>query len=604
MRVSGSLDGLNSDPYDEYNARLKERSAALQRLERRDRLISTLRLCIGLVTAVLLWLIFVSRLVSLFWLLVPLALFTILAILHEKTIRQKASVHNAVRFYRNGINRITDRWFENGNPGQEFLDESHLYAADLDLFGKGSLFQLLSIARTQTGEKTLASWLCQTSSREVIQARQSAVEDLRMRLDLREELARLGEDIRVAAHTDLLMRWSNSPPLLPGLVPRLIAPLLVVLTTLAFARSLLLEMGNTPVFIFLFLEAGFGLIYRRRVRRAIGQIEQPKNELKLLSRTFERVEKEEFNAPKLREIQARLRSGDISASGQIARLSRLVDRLDDRRNAFFRPLSYLLLWTTQIAFAIEAWRRDCGPAVERWLAAMGELEALSSLAAYAYEHPGDPFPKIVEQGPCFTGEELGHPLLPQAKCVRNSIQLDPDLRLMIVSGSNMSGKTTLLRTVGVNAVLAMVGAPVRARRLKLSPLVIGATLRIHDSLQEGKSRFYAEILRLREIVERARNSLPVLFLLDEILHGTNSHDRLIGAESVIRTLIETGAIGLVTTHDLALTRIAESLTGPAANVHFQDQLIDGQIIFDYQMHPGIVQKSNALDLMRSIGLKV
>jgi DNA mismatch repair ATPase MutS len=242
--------------------------------------------------------------------------------------------------------------------------------------------------------------------------------------------------------------------------------------------------------------------------------------------------------------------------------------------------------------------------VRQWLGAAGEIEALSSLAAYSYEHPNDPFPEFVEGAAVFDGERLGHPLLPAARLVRNDVRLAGGLRMLLVSGSNMSGKSTLLRTVGVNAVLAMAGAPIRAARLRLSPLAPGASIRVTDSLQGGASRFYAEITRLRRILDIARGPLPLLFLLDELLNGTNSRDRRTGAGGIVRGFLEHGALGLVTTHDLALTEIAEAMGAAAQNVHFEDHLENGVITFDYVLRAGVVQKSNALEMMRAIGLDV
>ena len=258
--------------------------------------------------------------------------------------------------------------------------------------------------------------------------------------------------------------------------------------------------------------------------------------------------------------------------------------------------------------------------MRRWLDAAAELEALSSLAGYAFEHPEDPFPEVLDldpaRGAVLRGEALRHPLLPAA--VPNDVSLGGDgPRVLLVSGSNMSGKSTYLRTVGVNVVLALAGAPVRAARLALTPLHAGATLRIQDSLQAGKSRFYAEITRLKELADLAAGDLPLLFLLDEILHGTNSHDRRIGAEAILHGLVAKGAIGLVTTHDLALTELARQTAGrvgegpagatqaaPLANAHFEDQVKDGEIAFDYRLRPGVVAHSNALALMRAVGLRV
>jgi DNA mismatch repair ATPase MutS len=226
------------------------------------------------------------------------------------------------------------------------------------------------------------------------------------------------------------------------------------------------------------------------------------------------------------------------------------------------------------------------------------------VAGYAYEHPSDPFPEIVEQGPLFDASGLGHPLLPSSACVRNDLRLDGGRLLLLISGSNMSGKSTLLRAVGVNVVLALAGAPVRAEALRVSPVSLGASIRINDSLEAGRSRFYAEITRLRQLMEIARDRPPLLFLLDEILHGTNSGDRRTGAEAVVKGLLDRGGLGLVTTHDLALAGIAEALAPRARNVHFEDHLEGGRMAFDYRLKDGVVRKSNALALMRAVGLDV
>ena len=245
-----------------------------------------------------------------------------------------------------------------------------------------------------------------------------------------------------------------------------------------------------------------------------------------------------------------------------------------------------------------------------WIDGIADFEALSSLACYRYEHSDDPFPEIVSvpvssnKAGLFEGQQLGHPLLPRATMVRNDVHLGGDMQLLVVSGSNMSGKSTLLRTVGINVVLALAGAPVRATSLRLSPLAIGATLRIQDSLQEGRSRFYAEITRIRKLADIAAGPVPLLFLLDEIFHGTNSHDRLQGAAGVLQGLLDRGAVGLITTHDLALTSVADELSPRATNVHFADWFEDGDIKFDYRMKPGPVTRSNAIALMRAVGLDV
>jgi hypothetical protein len=381
----------------------------------------------------------------------------------------------------------------------------------------------------------------------------------------------------------------------------------LALAALALATLILWIAGYGPIpFLVAFIIGrAFSLRLQAPVNRALSAVDEAGRDLTLLSEVLGRLESERFSSPRLAELRAALDVEGLPPSRQISRLNRLIDLLDARRNMLFAPLALLTLWPLQFAIAIERWRQASGPAVALWLAAVGEFEALGSLASYAYEHPQDPFPELVEEGVCFEGEGLGHPLIPEAANVRTDLSLSNERnRVLIVSGSNMSGKSTLLRTVGTNTVMALAGAPVRAGGLRLSPLQVGASIRIQDSLQAGASRFYAEITRLRQIVELTESALPVLFLLDEILHGTNSHDRRIGAEGVVRGLLRRGAMGLVTTHDLALARIAEELAPHAANVHFEDHLEDGKMTFDYRLRPGVVQRSNALELMRSVGLEV
>jgi len=350
-------------------------------------------------------------------------------------------------------------------------------------------------------------------------------------------------------------------------------------------------------------EAGFGLWVRPRVDLAIATAARPGRELDMLVGILESVEERHFESERLQRAVRALRSDGALPSAVVRRLQRLLVLLDSRRNQFFAPLAVLLMWGTQMAMALEEWRGRHGDAISRWVVAVGELEALASLSAYHYERPEDTFPELVEQGPCFRAVALGHPLLQRQVCVRNDVRLDATHSLLIVSGSNMSGKSTLLRAVGVNAVLALAGAPVRAQHLALSCLHVGGTLRVQDSLRQGMSGFYAEIQRFRQLVDLASQAPPLLFLLEEILNTTNSHERRIGAEAVIGSLLRRRAIGLVTTHDLAITEVVPAVSG-AANVHFVDHLEGDHIRFDYVLHSGVVGKGNAVDLMRSIGLEL
>jgi hypothetical protein len=561
------------------------------------------RLATALLFIGMLWLVFGSKVLSAWALIFPVSVFCGLALYHDRLYRARDRAQRAVSFYERGLERIENRWQGKGNQETAYAEEAHLYAKDLDIFGPASLFELLCTARTRSGEEILASWLREPVPRSEILQRQEAVQELRNHVDLREDLSVLAPEVRSAIHPEFMSKWASAPLALHSTGIRIALAMLVSSMLLVFAYGYF--GNNQPLLaILLGLEIMVGLTYMRRVRAVIWAIEEPVKELSVLGLALRRMEQEAFKSERLRQLQRSLAKEGRRPSQEIAYFLKLVEYLNQRRNQFFGILSGPLLWATQFAFAIEAWRMRCGPFIVGWLEAFGEFEALCALAGYAYEHPEDPFAEIVEGETTLECEELRHPLLLRSSCVPNTVRLGGELQLLLVSGSNMSGKSTLLRTVGINVVLALAGGPVRATHMKLCVLSIGATLRVQDSLQAGVSRFYAEISRLKETMNLTAGPLPVLFLLDEILHGTNSHDRAIGAEAVVRGLVDGGAIGLVTTHDLALARVAESLKPRARNVHFQDHLEDGRMTFDYRLRPGVVEKSNALELMRAVGLRV
>jgi hypothetical protein len=536
-------------------------------------------------------------------LLVPVVVFAVLVVYHDRVFRARASANRAIAFYERGLARLADSWIGQGEPGDRFRDDEHLYANDLDLFGRGSLFELLSVARTRPGEETLAQWLKNPAPAAEILVRQNAILELTPLLDLREALALAGEDVRAGVEGELLVAWAEAPPALRPKWMRAVAVLLTIATIAALAW-LFTARQALPLEIAIFVQILAGWAMRRPILRTLHAADRPARDLDILSHILEVLERATFASPRLLELRRRIETDGSAASTAIGQLHRLMELHDWEHNLIFAPFAATLQWGTHLAWAIEAWRARHGVHVRRWLDAVAEIEALSSLAAYRYEHPADPFPEVIDGLATFDGERLGHPLLPASRMVANEVRLAGVTRLLIVSGSNMSGKSTLLRTVGVNAVLAFAGAPVRAGKLRVTPLTIGATLRIQDSLQEGRSRFYAEITRIRRLSDAARGTPHLLFLLDELFHGTNSHDRLIGASGVLRRLVEHGAIGLVTTHDLAMTRVVDELTPRAINVHFDDWFAEGELRFDYVAKPGPVTRSNAIALMRAVGLDV
>ena len=590
-------------PGDEYRSRLALRRASHDTLNARDARLSAARLVtfgLGAAVAIAAW----NGIVSWWWLTIPVIAFGILIQRHDGVIRARDAAARAIVFYERGLARIEDRWMGTGEPGERFRDDRHPYANDLDLFGAGSLFELLSIARTRAGEETLAAWLKQPAPPDAVRVRQQAVEELTPSLDLREALALAGTDVRAGVDSDALVAWAHEPPVLRHGWLRQAAG---VLSAAAVATAGWWAFTGDPALFLLVIavEILFSFPQLKTIERALHAAEGPARDLDILAHVLERLERDTFTAPRLAALRGSLDTGSVPASAAIGRLHRLVELHDWQHNQFFAPIGAAVLWGTHLAWAIESWRRHYGSHVDTWLRTVGEFEALSSLSAYRYEHPGDVWPEIANGSHGgFDGEALGHPLLPSARMVRNDVRLAGDTRLLVVSGSNMSGKSTVLRTVGINAVLAQAGAPVRAAALRLTPLAIGATLRIQDSLQEGRSRFFAEITRIRELTDLAKGPMPLLFLLDELFHGTNSHDRLVGASAVLRTLLDRGAIGLITTHDLALTAVATELAPLAVNVHFDDRFEGGEMHFDYRMKPGPVTRSNAIALMRAVGLDI
>ena len=610
---------MTSDPRSTYTKLLAERRADIAAREARHRKLGHAKIAVAAVGVALVWLALSQGASSILWVLLPIAAFVALVVIHEKLLAEMERCRRAAGFFEKGLARLDGNWAGTGESGERYNDPAHPYALDLDLFGKGSVFELLCTARTQIGEDRLAQWLKTPAPPDVVAARQAAVNELRDRLDLREQLAIVAEEARRGVDPVSLAHWGEAPARLRESGFRLKVRLFTVIGISGFVAlwvnllqsasviHLAPQLDKLPLDFFLvalLINGWFLYRHNGEMGVAVSAVEEAAHELGLLSEVLVRMEREQFRCPLLAGLRASLDVEGDPPSRRLARLKRLVEYLDSRDNVVVRVLEPFLLWTPHLALKVEDWRSHSGAAVRRWLHAAGEMEALCSLASHAYEHPDDPFPEFTTDGPWLEAEALGHPLLPEAKVVRNNIQIGGKLRVLVVSGSNMSGKSTMLRTLGVNTVLAQAGAPVRAHSMRLAPLALGASIRVTDSLQGGVSRFYAEILRLRQILDETAGPLPVLFLIDEFLHGTNSHDRRIGAEALVRGLVERGAIGLITTHDLALADIADQLGERAANVHFEDQIVDGQIRFDYGMRPGVVRKSNAIELMRQVGLEI
>ncbi|HTZ48106.1 MAG TPA: DNA mismatch repair protein MutS [Verrucomicrobiae bacterium] len=514
---------------------------------------------------------------------------------------QFAQCNSLLAYYEKSDARLTHQW-QRLDPGESFLDADHFYSKDLDLFGVGSLYQLLCSARTQIGRQSLANWMKAPANIREIQARQEAISELRERRDLPEIIAGAGPEKAVDFRPEFLRSWAGpSSPSIPPWAPILafLLPLLIIATPILYWVALVTVHGLWTCLVFLLCcEAVLAMAFRGQTRATFESLGSLSIELPLIRELLQIMEREQFASSKLRELAGKLRDRGSGASRTIGRLQKMIWFLKLREIDLLAYPLFCLLWGTQFAMGVERWRQRHGAAMLGWITALGEFEALLSVATYAYEHPDDRFPELVEQGPRFEAQGLGHPLL--AESVRNNVQLDSTVRFLIVSGSNMSGKSTFLRAIGLNAVLAFLGAPVCVAALRLSPMTIGAAIRVQDSVVDGRSHFLAEMYRLRRMIETAERE-PSLFLSDEIMGGTNSHDRRIATEWVIRALMRRDAIGAITTHDLALTEIAANGL-PGANVHFADSGESGNLCFDYKLRPGVLTHSNALNIAHMLGI--
>jgi hypothetical protein len=509
--------------------------------------------------------------------------------------------------YARGTSRLNREWKEL-DPGTNFADRDHPYASDLDLFGVGSLYQLICSARTQIGRETLVNWMKQGADPAEIRARQEAVAELRERRELPELLATAGKTQNADVRADFVKSWAaeKTPgfPLYARVTAMALALAALAIPCLYFAHVIRLEQLPRFVLYVAAAQLWFGMMYRDQVKRVIGWTEPIAVEMPIVREIARLIEREDWKSERLRAVALRFKQHG-AASVRIARLQRLIWLFRQRENEILIYISFCLLWSTQLAMAIETWRKEHGAELVDWLGALGEMEALISISTYAYEHPADPFPTIRDKAIVFDGVAVGHPMLDETSCVRNTVKLEAggaakDSQFLVISGSNMSGKSTFLRSIGMNAVLAAMGAPVRCTSLTISPLAICAAIRIEDSVIDGKSNFLAEMQRLKRMIDMAASG-PVLFLADEIMAGTNSHDRRIATEWVVRALVKRGAIGALSTHDLALTEIAGNGL-PGRNVYFEDSGENGALSFDYTLRTGILSRSNALNIAHLLGI--
>ncbi len=613
-----------SDVTKEYEARWARHEAVRSEAARRSRKLSSQRSVVFLLTvAALIAFDFFSGMaqqVALGVMALLVVTFVAQVVIHRRVRAEERWSALLAGVAQEGVLRCERRWadLEEALPVIErpgpTVRAGHAYALDLDLTGRASLFRLLGPVTSQRGRTLLADWLLTPGTAREARPRQDALKELAPLADLRADLTAHGRQARLEALPDLgrFLTWAEDEPVLPGR-PGLVwsgrlFPIVLLVTVIA---DILFSAG--PWWL---LPAAVQLLVVRKVGRAtsasFASVDGVGPVVKTLVPQLRLLDATEWESPLLTRIRDRLGYGADSAHHRLGGLLRLVDTVESRRNLVYATLAPVLLLDLHLGASLDRWRERHGTAVRDWLDASGEWEALSALATLAHDHPGWCFPELREDGEtALVASGLGHPLLHPEQCVRNDVHVGPPETFLLVTGSNMSGKSTLLRSIGLNAVLAGAGAPVAADHFSTPCLRVFTCMRVDDSLEEGVSLFMAELLRIRTVVEAAQaedeEGRPVLYLLDEMLHGTNTAERQVAARGIVHHLVASGAIGAVSTHDLELAETSE-LQAAANPIHFREE-VDGRgpegrprITFDYQLRPGIATTRNALKLLEAVGL--
>lgn len=597
-------------PRQRYERRINRFSKLTQKLEKADRMTSNLRLAVFAVGAATTVLTYLHSSQTLFAAVLAgfSGVFIFLVIRHGKLI-ESIKYNKILRdINADSLKRLAGEWHSFPDGGEEFCDYKHSFSGDLDLFGKNSLFQWVNTAQTFLGRimlKDLFSGLW--GDNEDVLERQGAVDELAEQLSWRQSFLAEGMLARGGMRDpEAIIAWAGESNKIfrnPRVVLLLrICPLITLgLIIAGFGFNLIPAYFPAAALI---IQMGL-LAFKGKDRSKVFSLaETYARDLRVYYKMLRLLEEQGFKSPLIGKIKAGVsKQSGLPAHKQLNRLSAIIDSMANRRNMFYVLVNIVLMRDFHNLIALERWKQESGDSLKTWFEALGRMEVLSSLAVIRFDNPHWAWPRISDGlEAIFSAEEMGHPLLGD-KRVHNDLAINQETKVLLITGSNMSGKSTLLRTAGINLVLAYAGAPVCAKSFHVSPMEIISCMRVSDDLSENVSSFYAELLRIKEIVEAAQTGKRVFFLLDEVFKGTNSYDRHAGAKVLVNKLSDTDSIGLVSTHDLELCNL-ERENPRIANFHFQEHYRDGKIYFDYRLRPGPSTTRNALYLMRLAGIEI
>ncbi|MCT4544049.1 MAG: DNA mismatch repair protein MutS [Vallitalea sp.] len=549
-----------------------------------------------------------TYLTTLFSLVITLVLFISLIIIHQKFINLKPKIQALYKINENGIKRLKGEWNEFDITGDEFIDEKHNYSWDLDVFGRNSLFQWINQTNTPMGKKKLRDSLIRPIKNiNNIENRQKAIKELSSNLEWVQEFIASGM-IKNKTNNDEkdLIKWSKNviPYFLNGGLNILVKILPVISIVTLIMPFFIDSFSFIYGIIFISIQIIIAFINFAKMNDRLESIDSYRKQIKIYEQMINVIEKQEFQSELLKTLQKEMYyNKEELASVQIKKLDKIIDMITLRHMQVYILFNLLTLWDYQCTISLESWKNKYGKNLERWLDSLGEMEALVSLSTIAYENPDWVMPAIVKDYK-ISACEIGHPLINAQDRVCNNFNFGGRYTSLLITGSNMSGKSTFLRTIGINLVLAYAGAPVCAKEFYCPIMDIYTSMRIKDDIDNKISSFYAELLRIKKIIEATNEGKKVFYLLDEIFRGTNSRDRHIGAKTLIKKLYKDNTLGLVSTHDLELADIASETNSRLKNYHFQEYYKNNKIYFDYKLHSGVSNTFNAVYLMKEIGIDI
>ncbi|MEO8853072.1 MAG: hypothetical protein ABI359_04790, partial [Ginsengibacter sp.] len=595
------------NPKEFYQNRLEELKTQLKNLKQRKSSFAWLRL--GSIAAIffafyLLWSFGVVYVVIATVIL--LFIFTRLIYADLKNQSKIEHTNKLINICENEL-KCLDGDYYGFETGAEHIPKEHPYSNDLDIFGRASIFQYINRTTSEPGSRRLADYLKSPASKEDILKRQIATKELSTKVEWMQDLQAEGKKNKITFSTNKRLEdWMKEPPVLSNFKPwKWLRYLLPAIILIIVALYIFDEVGNSIFYITLLIFAVIAYQLNKVIAPVHETLSKVADELNTLSASISLIENESFNSPLLKDLKAVFLENNKRASADILRIKKILDKLDLRYNLILSlPLNLLLLWNLQQVLDLEKWKAGQQNNLNSWFDTLADFEALNSFGILYFNHPEWIFSTILPEYFSIAGKEIGHPLIPVEKRVDNFIDIPNNTELMLVTGSNMAGKSTYLRSIGVNVVLAMAGSPVCARSFSVSHVQLISSMRITDNLEESTSTFYAELKKLKTIIEKVNAGERVFILLDEILRGTNSLDRHTGSKALIKQLIKKNAAAIIATHDLELANLKEEFSENILNYHFDVQVSNDELYFDYQLKPGVCNSLNASILMKKIGIEL